>query len=110
VVHGQQVIPGRTGGRGDLVLARRSFLAASCVLMGYLATAASAEARKEWMTDFFSKAVRLGLAKVDQILYGLLRVATDVKILTGIRNRAEDVRRKLTDSTPEHHRNVKLAE
>jgi hypothetical protein len=32
------------------------------------------------MTDFFSKAVRLGLAKVDQILYGLLRVVTDVKI------------------------------
>jgi hypothetical protein len=28
----------------------------------------------------------------------------------GIRDRAEDVRRKLTDPTPEHHLNVKLVE
>jgi hypothetical protein len=92
------------------MLTRRSFVAALCGLMSYLAMEASAEAWKEWMTNFLSKAVRLGLANVDQILYGLLRVVTDVKILTGIRDRAEDVRRKLTDSTPEHHLNVKLAE
>jgi hypothetical protein len=92
------------------MLTHRSFVASSCVLVGYLATEAPAEAWQEWMTDFLSKAVRLALAKVDQIMYGLLRVVTDVKILTGIRDRAEDVRRKLTDSTPEHHLNVKLVE
>jgi hypothetical protein len=92
------------------MLTRRSFVAGSCVLVGYLPTEASAEAWQEWMTNFLSKAVRLALADVDQIMYGLLRVVTDVKILTGIRDRAEDVRRKLSDSTPEHHLNVKLAE
>jgi hypothetical protein len=86
-----------------MMLTRRSFVTGSCVLAGYLAT-------EDWMTDFLSKAVRLALAKVDQIMYGLLRVVTDVKILTGIRDRAQDVRRKLTDSTPEHHLNVKLVE
>ena len=79
------------------MLTRRSFVATCCVLLGCLATDAPAQAWQEWMTDFFSKAVRLALANVDQIMYGLLRVVTDVKILTGIRDRAEDVRRKLTD-------------
>jgi hypothetical protein len=92
------------------MLTRRSFVAASCALVGYRATEASAEGWQDWMTDLLSKAVTLALANVDRILYGLLHVVTDVKILTGIRNRAEDVRRKLTDSTPEHHLNVKLAE
>jgi hypothetical protein len=92
------------------MLTRRAFLAISCGLVGHLATGVSAVAWQEWMTDFLSKAVRLALAKVDQIMYGWLRVETDVKILTGIRNRAEDVRRKLSDSTPERHLNVKLAE
>jgi hypothetical protein len=50
------------------MLTRRSFVASSCVLVGYLATEAPAEAWQEWMTDFLSKAVRLALAKVDQIM------------------------------------------
>jgi hypothetical protein len=92
------------------MLTRRTFVAVSCILVGYRAVKASAEAWQEWMTDFLSKAVSLALNNVDNILYGLIHVVTDVKILTGIRDRAEDVRRKLTDSTPEHHLNVKLAE
>jgi hypothetical protein len=89
---------------------RRSFVVASCVLAtGQVSKALAIEFAKEAL-KWLDYVAALALPTLDAIFDYAIRVATDVKILTDIRARVADVRRKLTDSTPAQHLHVKLTE
>jgi len=90
------------------MLSRRSFIAASCVLATCRVTEA-AESLVEVLKWLFETA-KLAVPSLDQILATALKVVTDVNIFRDIRTRIGDIRRKLTDSTPEHHLDVRLTE
>lgn len=93
-----------------LMWSRRTFIAASCSLATWRVTETVAFDLREVAVELLFEAVKLGLQDLDRLLDAYFRVETDVKKLISVRARVEDVRRKLTDSTPEHHLQVRLAE
>ena len=92
------------------MLTRRSFIAASCALAACPVTKASALDFKKDVLEWFDQALILALPSLNEALDYALRFVTDWKLLTDIRARVADVRRRLTDSTPAHHLHVKLTE
>lgn len=92
------------------MLTRRSFIAASYALATYRVTETSALDFKKDVLEWFSQAIGYALPSLNEALDYALRFVTDWNILTDIRARVADVRRRLTNSTPEHHLHVKLTE
>ena len=92
------------------MLTRRSFIAATCALATYRVTEALALEFKKDILEWFEQALILALPSLNEALDYALRFVTDWKLLTDIRARVADVRRRLTDLTPEHHLHVKLTE
>src|SRR5271165_2102221 len=93
-----------------LMWSRRSFMVASCVLAACRVTQAFAIEFGKEALGWLEYVAALALPSLDRILNSALQIVTDWKILTDIQARVTDVRRRLTDSTPEHHLHVKLTE
>ena len=87
---------------------RRSFMVASCVLATCRVTEGLAIEFGKKALEWLEYAAALALPSLNEIFNPALRLVTDWKILTDIRARVGDVRRRLTDLTPEHHLDVKL--
>ena len=83
---------------------------ASCTLAAYRVTGAASTNIGEVALNWLLEAATLAVKNMDNFFAVVLHIVTDVNILTDIRARVDDIRRKLTDSTPEHHLNVKLEE
>ena len=89
---------------------RRSFIAASCAMATSRVKEALALDFKKNVLEWFEQTIGYALPSLNEALDYALRFVTDWKILTDTRARAADVRRRLTDSTPEYHLRVKLTE
>jgi hypothetical protein len=89
---------------------RRAFIVAFCGIATCRVTEVIALDFKKSVLEWFEQALIVALPSLNEALDYALRFVTDWKILTDIRARVADVRRRLTDSTPEHHLHVKLTE
>ena len=89
---------------------RRSFMVASCALVTCRVTKALAFEFKKDVLEWFEQTIIYALPSLNEALDYTLRFVTDWNILTDVRARVADVRRRLTDSTPTHHLHVKLTE
>jgi len=88
---------------------RISDMSSDCRVTEALAAEASAEWREKkivWLLAVVTEALPL----LNGVFDFLLRTVVYYEILTDIHTTVEDVRSRLTDSTPEHHLNVRLAE
>ncbi len=91
------------------MLTRRLFIAASSAALAFRMTAASAEWGKELITWLFNT-VKDALPSLDDAYDFLLRAGHDARLLVDGRARLNDVRRRLTDSTPQAHVEIRLEE
>ena len=92
------------------MLSRRSLVAACCLLVTFRVTKAFAAKWHEEITKWLNDAITMASVALEKIFDFALKTQTDVTLLLSIRARTGDVRRRLTDLTPEHQLNVRLAE
>ncbi len=89
---------------------RRAFIVASCAMATCRVTEVLGLEFKKTVLEWFEQTIGYALPSLNEALDYALRFVTDWRILTDVRARVADVRRRLTDSTPEHHLHVKLTE
>jgi len=95
------------------MLSRRLFIAASCVLATCRVTEAIAslgEALSGVAEEWLGEAVDLALKNLDKITNIVLQVEDKIDVMINVKATILDVRRKVTDSTPEHYLDVQLGQ